>query len=166
MTKRQLTMRYWTSKRLTRSGSYFTYPSWVPSTAFLNDICNKVWSLAIFGFLSGEFRQLKVRWVIIAEVPCLLWWHLINLLQWLQQALGFSLSIGSTFLKCSHARDWLTCHFLDCEGFWVFIEEGVPGLSSSIRTGAGLPVGVEEVPIIPLLLLASSICHFNSNIRI
>jgi hypothetical protein len=37
------------------------------------------------------------------------------------------------------------------------MEEGVPGLSSSIRTGAGLPAGVEEVPIAPLLLLASSI---------
>jgi hypothetical protein len=37
------------------------------------------------------------------------------------------------------------------------MEEGVSELSSSIRTGAGLPMGVEVVPIVPLL--ASSIYY-------
>jgi hypothetical protein len=40
------------------------------------------------------------------------------------------------------------------------MEEGVPGLSSSIRTRTGLPTGVEVVPNVPSEpLLASYICY-------
>jgi hypothetical protein len=72
-----LLMKYRTIKFHILFESYFMNPIWSPlspSTSFLNDICNNVWFLGSFDFLSGESVQLEVRWVIMrwvimAEVP-------------------------------------------------------------------------------------------------
>ena len=55
--------------------SFRINPTWfliARSADFISDICNRVWPLITLNFLSGDFWQLEVRWVIMDDVRFLL----------------------------------------------------------------------------------------------